>query len=422
MAGIHGKKLLKDAFVYTATSGIQKSIPFLLLPILTRVLSPHDYGLVGIFQVLVHISGILVGLRVHGAIGVSYFWLDECEFKEYVFNALLVIGISFVSVFSVVLFAKGFISSVLLFPADWLMLALVAGLSTGIIEVTISIWQTERKPLSYGLFQISRTSVNSGFSLFFVLVLGMAWEGRAFGILGSAVLFSIVGLLILLNNNRLRVKISKKHIKDIFKFSIPLLPATLGWWVVTGIDRMFISAMLNVSETGLYTVGYQIGLIVSIFVTSFNAAWWPFLFSKLKNRDFATKRKLVKFTYFYDVIVICIALIVALLGPVLLKYMVGKAFFASGKFILWISIGYAFNGMRYMILNYIYYAKKTHVTSFIPFVIAGINIVLNYFLIKLNGGVGAAQATAVSFFAGFILTWIASARVFPMPWFGTARF
>ncbi len=73
--------------------------------------------------------------------------------------------------------------------------------------------------------------------------------------------------------------------------------------------------------------------------------------------------------------------------------------------------------MRYMILNYIYYAKKTHVTSFIPFIIAGVNIVLNYFLIKINGGVGAAQATAVSFCIGFVLTWIASAKVFPMPWF-----
>lgn len=379
MIGIRPKKLFKDAIVYTATSGIQKTIPFLLLPILTRVLSPQDYGLVGIFQVLVQISGILVGLSVHGAIGVSFFQLDQREFKLYVFNALLVIAIAFVAVFPVVFFTKGFISGVVLFPENWLLLALVAGLSTGVINVTMSIWQTERKPFVYGIFQISRTLVNAGSSLFFVLMLGMAWEGRAFGILCSVVLFSIVGLLILLKNNRLILKLSKKYIKDIFKFSIPLLPATLGWWVVSGIDRMFLSSMVDITETGLYTVGYQIGMIVSILVTSFNAAWWPFLFSMLKTGDFATKKKLVKFTYLYDVIVIFMALMVAFLGPLLLNYLVGKDFYASGKFIFWISIGYAFNGMRYMILNYIYYAKKTHVTSFIPFIIAGVNIVLNYF-------------------------------------------
>lgn len=167
MIGIRPKKLFKDAIVYTATSGIQKTIPFLLLPILTRVLSPQDYGLVGIFQVLVQISGILVGLSVHGAIGVSFFQLDQREFKLYVFNALLVIAIAFVAVFPVVFFTKGFISGVVLFPENWLLLALVAGLSTGVINVTMSIWQTERKPFVYGIFQISRTLVNAGSSLFF---------------------------------------------------------------------------------------------------------------------------------------------------------------------------------------------------------------------------------------------------------------
>jgi Na+-driven multidrug efflux pump len=53
---------------------------------------------------------------------------------------------------------------------------------------------------------------------------------------------------------------------------------------------------------------------------------------------------------------------------------------------------------------------------FTSFLSAGINVILNYFFIKANGAIGAAQATIVTFLIIFILTWILSARVYKMPW------
>ena len=56
MSMMLGKKLFTDTFIYTASGAVQKAIPFLLLPILTRVLNPNDYGLIGIFQVLAYLA------------------------------------------------------------------------------------------------------------------------------------------------------------------------------------------------------------------------------------------------------------------------------------------------------------------------------------------------------------------------------
>ena len=41
---------------------------------------------------------------------------------------------------------------------------------------------------------------------------------------------------------------------------------------------------------------------------------------------------------------------------------------------------------------------------------------LSYFFIKENGSIGAAQATTISFFITFILVWLLSSKLYPMPW------
>jgi Na+-driven multidrug efflux pump len=69
-----------------------------------------------------------------------------------------------------------------------------------------------------------------------------------------------------------------------------------------------------------------------------------------------------------------------------------------------------------MVVNYIFYLKKTYFIATATIITASINIVLNYFLIKHNGAIGAAQATAISFTIEFILIWILSSILYKMPW------
>ena len=69
-----------------------------------------------------------------------------------------------------------------------------------------------------------------------------------------------------------------------------------------------------------------------------------------------------------------------------------------------------------MVVNYIFYVKKTYILAWVTFFSAGINIVLNYFFIKANGAIGASQATTITFFVQFVMVWILSSKVYKMPW------
>ena len=99
-----------------------------------------------------------------------------------------------------------------------------------------------------------------------------------------------------------------------------------------------------------------------------------------------------------------------------------EKFKSSIQYIIYFAIAFAFQGMYFMITNYIFYVKKTQILSYITFSTAIFHIGLLYILINLNGAIGAAQASLVSFFITFILTWYLSNKVYSMPWsFGLFR-
>jgi Na+-driven multidrug efflux pump len=70
-----------------------------------------------------------------------------------------------------------------------------------------------------------------------------------------------------------------------------------------------------------------------------------------------------------------------------------------------------------MVVNYIFFIKKTHLISIITFSTAALNLVLNYFFITLYGSVGAAKATALCMFIEFVAVWMLANKLYPMPWF-----
>lgn len=409
-------KLIRNSFVYTSSSIITNAIPFLLLPVLTRYLTPTDYGIVATFEVLLAITLVFVNLNMNGAVGVNFFQIDKQELEIYIGNAVFILFTSFLLTFCIIFAVKTPFSNLIKLPQSWLPIIVVIALSQSVFTMALTLWQVEQKPLPYGIFQISQAVLNVTLSLILVVVLNWRWQGRLLGIIIASIIFGFIGLFVIYTRKYIKLTFNKAYIKDALFFGIPLIPHALGGWVRASIDRFFINSMVNVAETGIYTVGYQVGMMIGLLATSFNQAWSPFLFEKLKENNSAVKIRIVKFTYLYDAGIIVLALALSLVAPWFLELFVSKNYHSAYKYVFWIAMGYAANGMYFMVVNYIFYAKKTYILAWITFISAGINVILNYFLIKANGAIGAAQAMTVSFFVNFILTWILSAKVYNMPW------
>jgi O-antigen/teichoic acid export membrane protein len=245
----------------------------------------------------------------------------------------------------------------------------------------------------------------------------MNWQGRIQGAVIANIIFFVIGIYILIKKNWIKKGVNKIFIKKALSFSLPLVPHALGGWTISITDRVLITNLAGLDSTGVYVVGAQIGMLILIIQDAFNRAWVPWLFERLKKNDHQQKITIVKITYFYNAVLIILALLIAIISPWLLSFLVGKNFITATDYILWIAIGYAFNGMYKMVANYIFYAKKTHILAWLTFFTAISNIIISYLLIIKNGPVGAAQGTMFAFFMTFLLTWILSAKVYDMPWF-----
>jgi O-antigen/teichoic acid export membrane protein len=258
--------------------------------------------------------------------------------------------------------------------------------------------------------------MNVGLTLWLVVGCGMAWMGRIEAHLFTMIVFGCFGLYLLYRSGWLKFTFSKEYIRNALNFGVPLIPHALGGAIMTMTDRFFITNMVGIGETGIYSVGYQIGMIIGLIENSFNQAYVPWLYNKLKENDTKMKMFIVKITYIYFILMIFLVITLALIAPCLLRYFVGDKFSGASVYVFWIALGYAFNGMYKMVVNYIFYVEKTYILAWITLFCCLSNVGLNYILIKLNGPVGAAQAAALTFLLSFIVTWVLSNRVYKMPW------
>ena len=409
-------KLFKSAGIYTATSVINKAIPFFLLPILTRYLSPADYGIVSMFGVLISFVIPFIGLSINGAIARVYYEPDTIDIREYITNCLLILGVSTLLVSLIFFVFSGAIADASSVPAQVLWMVIAISIAQFITRIVLTLWQVQVKPVQYGIYQISQTMLNMVLSIILVVFIGLTWRGRIYAQLVSFGIFAVVGLFILFKNNWLKFNYRSDYIKHALSFGVPLIPHALGGVIMTMTDRLFITNMVGIETTGVYTVGYQIGTIINLLAVSFNQAYVPWLYARLKENVYATKRKIVKLTYTYFVIIVLLAVLLSIIAPPFLNFFVGKEFSQSSIYVTWIALGYAFHGMYFMVTNYIFYAQKTSYLAGVTFGAALLNIVLNYVFISKYGAIGAAQATTIIYFVQFVLTWILASKVYEMPW------
>ena len=409
-------KFLRDTSIYTAADVLNKLVPFVLLPVLTRYLTPEDYGIIAMFFVLTSILGIVTTFETNTAISVNFFKISKEELKIYIANVLLIISIVTSIVFVFVIFYHAHLSAIFSMPFEWLIVAIVVTLTQFITTINLLLWQSEQKPIPFGIYQITQTIVNLTLSLILIVGFGMGWEGRLIAISFASVLFGMMSFLFLYKRDYLQFKLSRESIDDAVKFGVPLLPHALSIWFRTGVDRVFLTTLISASATGLYTVGFQMASIISVLTMAFNKAYVPYLFEHLSDITHKKKIHLVKYSYFYFFFLLLLAATLSLLAPIFIRFFLGDKFIHSQQYITWLAFGFAFHGMYYIVVNYILYMKQTAFLSYVTFSVSLLHVALSYILIKYNGALGAAQATTITSFITFISVWILSAKIYKMPW------
>jgi O-antigen/teichoic acid export membrane protein len=246
--------------------------------------------------------------------------------------------------------------------------------------------------------------------------LHLSWKGLVYSQVITAVLFAVISLIIFIKRNYFTFTLDKKDIKDSLHYGVPLSMHNLGAWTADLASRLILNSLVGIAATGEFGAGATLGMVVSLVQDSFNRAFAPYLFEKLKTPTPDVKKSLVKKTYLYYVMIFIVAGIVGVAGSLAASTILGSKYQNSGQFIIWISFAYAFTGLYKMHVNYIFYEKKSKLLMLITLISGAVNIGLCFLLIKSNGAIGAAQAFLLSNIISYIVTFYISNKLIPMPW------
>jgi len=417
------KKIVRFSGIYAGINILNQAVSFFLLPILTRYLSPANYGILATFQATYILGESFVDMGSNAAVARGYF--DEenpgSSFKQVLFNSI-VIKLSLSLVLLVIMFImRDWINAKFDFPLWLIMLIPMVIFASAFTDMILRLWIAQKKVYAYSYLGIGRTVVNVTLSLIFVIALGLNWKGRVWGIAITEISCMAFFWVFLVKKDLLEYRINPEIVRGILAFGIPLFVYGIGRWVIALIDRFFLNAMVSVSATGIYSVGYSIGAMSEFIAGGIGFAVMPLLFEKLKNPTMDQKVLIVKYTYLYVVFFFVITIGWIFLVPYFLKFFVGERFAGAVQYVPWVAFAYFANAIFRMASLYITYSKKTYYLTYAIIASAAINIALNYILIKANGPIGAAQSTLASYWVNMLLACVFMQRVYPMPWLAAIR-
>lgn len=417
VAKLFNHQLIRHTLTYAISDSLNKGIPFLIVLFLTNYIAPQEYGLVATFTALVAILSVFIGLSLDGAIGVNFYRLTRKEIGNYVTSAIVIITTVTISLHFVILLSSEILEKQLQFGMAWQLLGILVAATQMISQINLVIWRLEEKPIPFALYELSQTILTVVLIILFVMVLAMGWKGWLIALTISNFTFAIISLATMSIRGYLTFQINKHYLIDSLKYGLPLIPHSLSGWLLTGIDRFFLISLTGAYATGVYAVGYQLGMVVGLFTMAFNKVWAPYLFKNIQAGISETnKRKIVLFTYAYFILIISFAAVLAQISDWIITSFLDSSYQTARPFIIWIALGNAFTGMYYMVVNYIFYAKKTLSLAAITCLAGILHAALSFTLIYYTGPIGAAKATTISTFVTFLAVWMYSMKIYAMPW------
>ena len=407
---------IRSFTVYFLSNALRVGIPFLLLPFLTAYLAPSEYGLLALVQALVLFVLPLVPFNIDAAVGVAYFRCANEDLPSYICSALLVpLATTFLLAATLAIFAEP-LSKTIGISASWLIAVPLFGLVQLLPNVVLRLCRARQRPLAYGVFNLALALLQIGLTLLAVIVFGLGWAGRMYGMMVSYLVFSAVAGGVLYRWGYLSGRIRRQHFADATRFCLFLVPHSLGGALMSLGDRFLLLVMVGAEAVGNYAVGFQVGAALLIVGTSVNQAWGPYLFTKLGEADPSSRVRVVRQSYAIAATMVFLFVAFSFAIPLIFSWFIADRFATSERYAVWIALASLLNGFYALVGQYILYEKKTHLLSALTLGSALLNLVLNYFWIGRWGAPGAAYASAASSFVFLLLSWELAQRVHPMPW------
>ena len=387
------RQLMKNTIIIFLGKACTQLISFFLLPLYTGYLSTSDYGIVDLITTYVTLLVPIITLELE--MSIFRFLVDsrekKKETKELMSNNFFLLGVC-LSIFIILYLIVGMFVNI---PYKYVILVnvIVCTLSGNFLQIARGFGKTLDYSISCILTGV--TTIISNILLIAVFRLG------AVGMIISMALANGICSLYLFIKLKMYKYIdfsftNKKLIKNMYSYSIPLIPNGISWWIINVSDRSIISWILGTAANGIYAVSNKFPTILSSLLGVFNLSWSESAALHINSCD--------RDQFFSDITNTVVKLFSSLgVGmiacmPFVFPILINSKYIDAYYHIPILILGAVFN-VVICLYSAIYIAKKmTKEVAFTSIIGAIINILVNVILIKKIGVFAASLSTAISYF------------------------
>ncbi|MFM2056675.1 MAG: hypothetical protein RLY71_1060 [Pseudomonadota bacterium] len=411
----------RSVVIYACAFAVAGATPFLLLPVLTRHLSPAQFGEVTSFLMFTALLGNFASLSAHGFVSVRYFKTEPAAFAPLVGTALGVLALSHALALATTGLLHPLLERVLDLPLAPSLLAVVAAFFMNLCLVWLALFQSSGQPVRYLQARLIQGVLELGLgSVLVVWVLAEAWArtGSYTAALGASAAF---GAWMCHRRGLFTLRFERTQLKALLAFGLPLLPHIVAGTTIGYLDRLVVSSLLGAESLGFYMVAMQIGMAMVALTEPLNKALAPWLFEQLAKNDEAVRRMIVRRTYLLFAALALLGLVVAAAAHLLFEQLISPRYAPARALIPWMVGGFVLQGLYTSVVNYLFYAERTGRLSVASATAAVMGCCVSWFMTTHHGLQGAAMSFAFNSAVLFLLVWALAAKAVPMPWWPRAR-
>ncbi len=409
------RRLARDSAVYASGSVAGKAIGLLLLPVVTRVLGPGDFGRLDVLSTLqsAATSVLLLGLDT----GATRLYADLGPLaRRRMFGSWLAITTVLVVPLGLTLALFRVPVSQMLFDSDAYATA-VAFTALAIVGATfqlvaLTVLRNQGRPPAYALVSAGSLVVNG------VLVIALlSWHTSVTVVMAAmAVSMTLGGIAGLAAAGRHSFAHPEREItRRLLALGLPLLPAVAATWVAEFANRTILLHRAGPVEVGYFSVAARFASVALLVVVGFQTAWQPKAFADGETDPAALRRVADDGARILATVAAAVVLLAAV-SPELVRLAAGDEF-AAALPAVGLSLVFALGLAAYHVvtmpsaLN-----RRMRDLGIAAGVAAGTGVALNLWWSELAGSGGTAAAVAVGQFVGVAVGIALARRQAPVPY------
>ena len=387
------KILFKNTLIITIGKICTQLITFFLLPLYTAILSTEEYGIVDLLNTLVSLLLPIVTFQVEQAVFRNLIDNRENEDEK---KKIISTGI-----FSVILQCIIYICIFFLI-SPFFENQYKYFLATNVIAY---IFASLTQQMARGLGKNTHFAIGSFLSAFTTIIFNLlflvVFKFGAYGMLMANMLGQIICTIYNIISLKLYKYISISEFKKailmkLWKYSLPLIPNAISWWVFNASDRVVVSGILGVAQNGILSAAHKFSNVFITLYNIFNLSWTEMVSLHIGDSDakeFLNKMTNMMLRFFTAMAVGIIACM-----PFVYPIMINEKFSDGYNLVPIMMLGCIFNVVVGLIST-IYVAKKnTKAIANTSIVSAVINITVNLCLIKFIGLYASTIANLTAYF------------------------